>query len=47
MRRKFKQLMQNKELRIKMGVAAKADMAEYSPEKIWDKWEDLLYKLKM
>ena len=41
------QLMQNKELRIKMGVAAKADMAEYSPEKIWDKWEDLLYKLKM
>lgn len=38
------QLMQNKELRIKMGVAAKADMAEYSPEKIWDKWEDLLKK---
>ena len=37
-------LMGNQQLRIKMGIAAKADMAEYSPQKIWDKWEDLLKK---
>lgn len=40
----LEKLMKDKKLRIKMGAAAKADMAEYAPEKIWDKWEDLLKK---
>ena len=35
-------LMSNQQLRIEMGVAAKTDMAEYAPQKIWDKWEKLL-----
>ena len=35
-------LMNNKKLRIEMGAAAKSDMAEYAPQKIWDKWEMLL-----
>lgn len=35
-------LMSDKELRIKMGKAAKADMRQYEPEKIWDQWEELL-----
>lgn len=34
--------MNNKKLRIEMGAAAKSDMAEYAPQKIWDKWEMLL-----
>ncbi len=35
-------LMKNNQLRVEMGAAAKVDMAEYAPEKIWDKWEKLL-----
>lgn len=35
-------LMSNQKLRIEMGAAAKTDMAEYAPQKIWDKWEKLL-----
>lgn len=35
-------LMGDKELRIKMGKAAKKEMEEYAPEKIWDKWEALI-----
>lgn len=38
-------LMGNQQLRIEMGAAAKADMAEYAPQKIWDKWEMLLKEL--
>lgn len=38
-------LMGNQQLRIEMGAAAKADMAEYAPQKIWDKWESLLKEL--
>lgn len=38
----LEKLMKNKNLRIKMGAAAKSDMAEYAPQKIWDKWEKLL-----
>lgn len=38
-------LMSNQQLRIEMGAAAKADMAEYAPQKIWDKWEMLLKEL--
>ena len=39
-------LMSNQQLRIEMGVAAKTDMAEYAPQKIWDKWETLLNELE-
>lgn len=38
-------LMGDKELRIKMGRAAKADMAQYAPEKIWDQWEILMERV--
>ena len=38
-------LMGDKELRVKMGKAAKADMAQYAPEKIWDQWDDLMKKV--
>lgn len=35
-------LMNDRELRVKMGKAAKKEMEEYAPEKIWDKWEALI-----
>ena len=38
-------LMGDKELRVQMGKSAKADMAQFAPEKIWDKWEDLMEKV--
>lgn len=38
-------LMGDKELRVQMGKAAKADMAQFAPEKIWDKWEELMKKV--
>lgn len=38
-------LMSDKELRVKMGKAAKKDMAQYAPEKIWDAWEELMKKV--
>lgn len=38
-------LMGDRELRIKMGKAAKADMAQFAPEKIWDHWEELMEKV--
>ncbi len=41
----LKQLMENKDLRIKMGKNAKFDMQQYAPEVIWDKWECLLNKI--
>ena len=41
----LEKLMSDKELRVKMGKAAKADMAQFAPEKIWDKWEDLMKKI--
>lgn len=37
-------LMGDKELRVKMGKAAKADMAQFAPEKIWQQWEELMEK---
>lgn len=39
---KLKLLMENRELRIKMGNAAKQDMKQYAPEKIWKQWESVL-----
>lgn len=38
-------LMGDKNLRVEMGKAAKADMAQFAPEKIWDKWEELMEKI--
>ena len=38
-------LMGDKNVRIEMGKAAKADMAQFAPEKIWDKWEELMEKI--
>lgn len=38
-------LMGDKNLRIEMGKAAKADMAQFAPEKIWDQWEELMEKV--
>ena len=38
-------LMGDKNLRVQMGKAAKADMAQFAPEKIWDKWEKLMEKV--
>ena len=32
-------------LREKMGHAAKLEMEEFSPERVWDEWEKLLSKL--
>ena len=38
-------LMGDKELRVQMGKAAKVDMAQFAPEKIWDQWEELMEKV--
>lgn len=38
-------LMGSQELRIKMGGAARKAMARYAPEKIWDRWEELLKEI--
>ncbi len=38
----LKQLMIDKSLRIKMGTAARLSMRQYSPEKIWGKWEKII-----
>lgn len=35
-------LMNNQEMRIKMGAAARDSMKQYAPELIWDKWERLI-----
>lgn len=38
-------LMCDKELRVKMGKAAKEEMKKYAPDKIWDQWENLINAL--
>lgn len=38
----LERLMRDKDLRVRMGKAAKEEMAEFAPEKIWDKWEELM-----
>lgn len=35
-------LMGDRALRVQMGKAAKEDMAQYAPEKIWDQWEEIM-----
>ncbi len=37
-------LMGDQTLRTQMGKAAKADMAQYAPQRIWDQWEELMEK---
>lgn len=39
---KLKQLMADRELRIRMGKNAHEEMMKYAPEKIWNQWEQLL-----
>ena len=34
-----------KDLRVKMGKAAKLDMQQYAPQRIWDKWDCLLNEM--
>jgi len=38
----LEQLMSNENLRRKLGQQGKEDMKKYCPEKIWDKWEELM-----
>ena len=38
-------LMGDRDLRIKMGEAARLSMKQYAPELIWDKWEELLERV--
>lgn len=42
---KLKILMQDAELRKKMGQNARESMKQFAPEKIWDEWEDLINKV--
>ena len=42
---KLKILMDNRDLCIKMGKNGHEMMKEYAPEKIWDQWENLLFRL--
>lgn len=42
---KLRLLMQNKSERVRMGNKARELIKEYSPEVIWDKWEQLMLKL--
>lgn len=41
-RDKLRKLMEDRTLRVKMGVAARESMKAYAPEKIWDAWENLM-----
>ena len=38
----LKKLMENQELRERMGRVAHESMKEFAPEKIWDQWEALM-----
>lgn len=40
--KKLEILMSNREMRICMGRNAQKEMAQYAPQKIWDKWEEIL-----
>ncbi len=41
-RNHLRALMKDRELRIRMGQAARKAMAAYAPEKIWDAWEHVI-----
>ncbi len=38
----LERLMADQGLRVRLGTAARADMARFAPERIWDAWEALL-----
>lgn len=40
----LRELMENKEMRIEMGQAARDSMKAYAPESVWDRWERLITK---
>lgn len=42
---KLEKLMRNRELRIKMGNEARKTVLNYTPDKIWDKWETVICNL--
>ncbi len=41
----LEKLMSNQSLRVQMGNAAKKDMEQYAPKKIFDQWEELIKKV--
>ena len=38
----MKMLMENQDLRMRMGMAARESMRQYEASVIWDEWESLL-----
>lgn len=44
MAKELKKLMESRELRIKLGEAGRESMKRFSPETIWDRWEQILKK---
>ena len=40
----LEKLMQDQELRIRIGAAAKEEIKKFAAEKIWDEWENLILK---
>lgn len=44
LRQALRELMQDKEKRIRLGQRARESMQAYAPEKIWDMWETLIHK---
>ena len=43
----MKTLMENQELRVKMGKAARASMRQYEASAIWTTWEALLNECRV
>lgn len=43
----MKTLMENQELRVKMGTAARASMRQYEASVIWTTWEALLNECRV
>lgn len=41
----LRELMESRENRVAMGKAARASMETFAPERIWDRWEELLQKV--
>lgn len=41
----LRKLMSNQDLRVRMGKQARADMQQFAPKNIWDKWESLINSL--
>lgn len=41
---KLEKLMNNDKLCLEMGINAYESMKEYAPEKVWNQWDELIYK---